>query len=695
MPPTTRTILPPLVTALVIAFCPATRGDDGTAYLTFIRRSADALRSGDKAPADAADWAARRRAIRAGLLDAWGGFPADPCPLDARVLGTLKRDGYRVEKVVFQTRPGVRMTANAYVPDAPGRRAAILMVHGHWGGAKQDPHVQPRCIGAAKLGFFVLAVDAFGAGERGVGKALGEYHGGLTGATLLPVGLPLSGLQVYENMRAVDYLLTRPEVDPGKIGITGASGGGNQSMYAGAWDERLKAVVPVCSVGNYRSYLGAACCLCEVVPGALRFTEEWGVLGMTAPRGLMVINATKDAVQFSVAESDKSLALAEPVYRLFDKPGNVRHTVFESGHDYSRPMREAMYGWMTHHLKGEGDGSPIPEPALTTDDPEALRCYPGDTRPDDFVTLPRFAAAEGRKLVAAKTVGKDADLWRAEAEKRRQALVGKVFGGFPNVPPVAPAFKKRGTGRGVTVGALTFESEPGLPLSAVTNFRDDKTAPLVVTIDLGDIFNDDFQITSDSLLRASRSISFCELRTEMDEEFPGKSAGPAPGHNTAEWGLWLGRPMLGQWVFDVRRLLDSIETLQGSLPGEVVLIGKGRGGLVALCAAAVDKRVTRVAAIGTLASYITDKPYVGQNLGLMAPGILREVGDIPQIAALVAPRRVVIAGAVGGDGKALTAVEVGSAFGEATRAWNLLGAGDALSLTETRDIAETVKAVTR
>ena len=96
-------------------------------------------------------------------------------------------------------------------------------------GAKQDPVVQSRCIGAAKLGFVVLCVDAFGAGERGVGTALGEYHGEMTAATLLLLGTPLSGMQVYENMRAVDYLLTRPEVDGDKIGITGASGGGNQT----------------------------------------------------------------------------------------------------------------------------------------------------------------------------------------------------------------------------------------------------------------------------------------------------------------------------------------------------------------------------------------------------------------------------------------------------------------------------------
>ena len=202
----------------------------------------------------------------------------------------------------------------------------MLCVHGHWRGAKQDPVVQARCIGLAKLGFFVLAVDAFGAGERGLGKALGEYHGEMVAATLLPVGLPLCGLQVYENMRAVDYLLTRPEVDGRRIGITGASGGGNQTMYAGAWDERFAAVVPVCSVGNYQAYLGAACCMCEVVPGALRFTEEWGVLALTAPRALMVVNATRDAVQFSVAEARKSLAVAQPVFALYGQPEQPRST---------------------------------------------------------------------------------------------------------------------------------------------------------------------------------------------------------------------------------------------------------------------------------------------------------------------------------------------------------------------------------
>jgi len=135
--------------------------------------------------------------------------------------------------------------------------------------------------------------------------------------------------------------LSRPEVDGRQIGITGASGGGNQTMYAGAWDERFSGVVPVCSVGNYQAYLGAACCMCEVVPGALRFTEEGNILGLTAPRGLMVVNATRDAVQFSVAEARKSLAWAQPIFALYGHADHLKHAIFESPqHPYTKALLE-------------------------------------------------------------------------------------------------------------------------------------------------------------------------------------------------------------------------------------------------------------------------------------------------------------------------------------------------------------------
>src|SRR5258708_1705206 len=203
---------------------PALAIEPAKQFQAYLHRRHQELRGKDALPTTLDEWTKHKAQLREKLLESWGGFPREACDLAPQKLGELARDGYRVEKIVFQTRPGVLMTANAYVPDGAGKHPAVLCVHGHWRGAKQDPVPQARSIGLAKLGFFVLAVDAFGAGERGIGTALGEYHGEMVGSTLFPVGLPLSGLQVYENMRAVGYLLTRPEVDGAKLGITGARG---------------------------------------------------------------------------------------------------------------------------------------------------------------------------------------------------------------------------------------------------------------------------------------------------------------------------------------------------------------------------------------------------------------------------------------------------------------------------------------
>ena len=656
-------------------------------YLNFIKAQAAQLRAADKPPTTREEWETRRREIRVRLQQAFGSFPQKACPLEPKVLGVLERDGYRIERLIFQTMPGVWMTASAYVPDKPGKHPALMAVHGHWRGARLDPVVQKRCIGPAKLGYFVLAVDAFGAGERGLSKKLGEYHGEMIAATLLPTGMTLAGLQVYENTRAVDCLLTRPEVDGTKIAITGASGGGNQTMYAGAWDDRLGAVVPVCSVGNYQAYLGAACCMCEVVPGALRFTEEGGILGLTAPRGLMVINATKDAVQFSIPEAKKSLAFASNVYKLYDRPDHVRHTTFDWQHDYSQAMREALYGWLEKNLKGKGDGSPIPDPPMKPEDPESLRCFPGDTRPAEWVTIPKFAAAEGERLLAMRKVPNNADAWRAESTKMRQALIAKVLGGDPKGALEEPSSE----GKPPTI---RFQPEPGIWLQTTPRagvMGQDSSLAIVLDLE-GEQKAAESKIAK-ALQEAGWNVRTVDLRATGALAWPGDKVGGAPDHNTAQWGLWIGRPLLGQWALDVRRLLDAVKQVEGKLPDRIAVVGQGPAGIVALTAGAVDSRITHVAAIDSLASYVTDAPYKNQRLGVMAPGMLRDVGDVAHLAALCLPRRVIFAGGVLGDGTKLSGQDLRKRLAPATQVADVLKADVSLRLMDSDDIGLIVKAL--
>ena len=294
----------------------------------------------------------------------------------------------------------------------------------------------------------------------------------------------------------------------------------------------------------------------------------------------MVVNATKDALQFSVGEAKKTARAAwTPVYRALRQPRTTSSTpIFESGHDYNRAMREAMYGWMTRHLKGEGDGAPIAEPAIKTEDPESLRCYPGDTRPDDFVTLPRFAAAEGRKLLAAKTDPADAASWKREAEALRKTLVTKTLGGFPEVPKGSgPEVNRAGD------GTLDVQSGTGDQPLGPRRARSRARRARAVLIDL-----DGIDSPASRALRGRTPARRLGRRDDRTLAPPGKHAWPsdkvglAPDHNTAEWGLWIGRPMLGQWAFDVRRLLDALEATDEARPRETALIGVGPGGLVAL-----------------------------------------------------------------------------------------------------------------
>ncbi len=407
---------------------------DGNRYEEFVRSLAADLRSSDAAPADLRAWEIRKEALRGAMFAAMGPFPEKPCDLEPKIVGVLKRDGYRIEKLLFQSRPDVWVTAHAYVLEGvKSKTPAVLAVHGHWPWARRDPVVQARCLGLVKLGFFVLALDAFGAGERHPTPGPGAYHGALLGASLWPAGQTLLGMQVYDNRRAVDYLLTRPEVDGDRLGVTGASGGGNQTMYAGALDERFKAVVPVCSVGNYQAYLQTACCVCEVLPGALRFTEEGDVLGLVAPRALMVVNATMDGVQFSVGEANKSLERAKAIFKLYDAEDKVVHPIFESPHAYNQPMREAMYGWMTRWLKEEGDGKPIPEPKHEVEKVEDLACYEEGKRPAAFGFPCTFAGREAKRQLAAFDghVRDHREAWEATAALLRGRLREEVFGGLP------------------------------------------------------------------------------------------------------------------------------------------------------------------------------------------------------------------------------------------------------------------------
>lgn len=650
-----------------------------------LRKQAVELRANDEYPRTQAAWERRKETLRQALHKAMRPFPESPCQLEPQMKGVLKRDGYRIEKLLLQSRPDVWITASAYVPEGiAGKRPAVLVVHGHWPWARRDPVVQARCLGLVKLGFFVLAVDAFGAGERFTEPGKGTYHGALYGATLWPAGHTLLGMQVYDNRRAVDYLLTRPEVDGTKLGVTGASGGGNQSMYAGALDERFQAVAPVCSVGTYQAYLHAACCVCEVLPGALRFTEESEVLALTAPRALLVVNATQDGFQFSVGEAAKSLEKARLVFQLYRAQDKIKHAVVQSGHAYNQAMREAMYGWMTRWLKGEGEGKPIPEPAHQIEEPETLACFADGGRPKTFFFPPAFAAREARTLLKQVEGVRPSHIeeWESQAAFLRNRLRRELLGDWPKPQRPAAQMPKQTVKEDVQTTSLVFQPEPGLPMPALLRVnRGQGKSPACILLHLGGKTGALADPLAKALVEKGWTVLAPDLRGTGETKPANDLIAGAPDYNSAEHALWIGRPLLGQWLFDVQHLLEWLAIQPGLNKQRLFVAGLGQASLIALAAAALfEDRVAGAISVAGLNTLVTETAYApGTHMGLLAPGLFR-YADVPHLAALIAPRKLIVADGVTPQGQRTILKDLTEAFAYPRFIYRLLKSDDQLKI---------------
>jgi len=268
-----------------------------------------------------------------------------------------------------------------------------------------------------------------------------------------------------------------------------------------------------------------------------------------------------------------------------------------------------------------------------------------------------------------------------------QGLTRSLFGGDVPVPTrkALAAVENAGPTR-----TIQIEPEPGLTLTARQDRSDAQAKRLAVLIDLDGADKAAGSELASALRREGWSVLTMDLRATGQLAYARDGIGRAPDHNTARWSLWIGRPLLGQWVLDVRRLLDALQEDDGSLPGEILAAGVGPAGLVAVCAAALDSRITHAAAIGMLASFVTEEPYQGQRLGIMVPGMLRHAGDIPHLATLVAPRRLVVAGAIRGGGQPLDADALSAAYSPARQAYALEAAADNFRLLPAPNPAEIV-----
>lgn len=318
--------------------------------------------------------------IRAGLrskLTHSLGYDLLPWPPDLRatVTGTVQRDGYRIEKLAFQTLPNVIMTAHVYVPeDGVSPTPAVLFWNGHLPkDGKLQADSQMFSITMARLGFVVLNVDSIGTGERIADR--GIHH-----PEALLVGLSEAGIDEYETRCALGYLASRTDVDAKRIGMTGVDDGGVNTWITAALDESIAAAVPVDSTFDFGDQIHRLRVVdwegaerqSVLVPGILKYANIQELLALAVPRAVMIIDG---------ARAHDIYDYGTQIYGSFGDNGKIRF--FESdGIGYSKPRRQAAYGFFLLALKRKGDGAPAEEPAseASPSDSPGLMCLPKGTQ---------------------------------------------------------------------------------------------------------------------------------------------------------------------------------------------------------------------------------------------------------------------------------------------------------------------------
>ena len=598
-------------------------------------------------PTRLADWNQQRQTLRRRLLAA-AGVALESSALDIREHGTIAMDGYRIVKLTYQSRVNLRVTANLFIPDGLGPFPAVLNVHGHFSQGKIAVQVAARGHLLAQEGFVVLSVDAIGAGERGTVPGAFDSHGH-PGVPLFSVGETLLGAQVYDNMRAIDLLESLDYVDGARIGVTGASGGGNQTMWIAALDPRIKAAVPVVSVGTFESYVTNMNCWCETLPDGLKISESWGVLGLIAPNPLLILTGQREQLPaFLPKEMLRAYGDARKIYALYGSEEKIAYQIIDLPHGYFPEMRRHMLGWFKLWLQDRGNGLPCAiakDPELPEKD---LMCFPGKTRPQNVKSLIAYVSLRTQALKKECLAQPKVD-----REKKIQELQQMIrLPGGPDYIRCSAVVAGEDDGR--RYAKFTVESEPGVLVPCVLLFPAKAYSSVVIAAHPDGKDACLRHAASQKVLAEGKALCLVDLRDIGESRW--SHTDDQMCLFAARAALWLGRTVMGDWVKDVSAVRAALLTVVGTkrvellgfgdtgIPGlrdedsparaRGAVFGNGETALVALVAAALDKRFGGVTVHNLLSTYVVNGAPPVQRYSIVAPGMLRW-GDVSLLAALV------------------------------------------------------------
>ncbi len=537
------------------------------------------------------DWLARRHEYRRQLFEMLGLDPLpEKTPLGPVVIGTVKHPEFTVEKVHFQSRPGLYVTGNLYVPQGlDGPVPTILYVCGH-GRVKQDGvsfgnkvHYHHHGAWFARHGYVCLSIDTLQLGEiEGIHHGTYRHDRWWWNAR----GYTPAGVEAWNCIRALDYLQTRPEVDAERIGVTGRSGGGAYSWWIAALDDRIKVAVPVAGITSLKNHVVDGCveghCDCMYQVNTYRWDFPQ-VAALVAPRPLLISNSDKDRI-FPL---DGVVDVYNEVRRIYELAGaveNVGLNITEGPHSDTQQLRTSAFHWMNRFL---AEHDPLIErPAVKFFQPEQLKVF--DTLPhDERNTKIDESFTQQAEPPALSVSSSD---WESQRDAWISDLREKSFGGWPDETSqaAAPAEVFSVEHDGVQFSAYDFQTQRHIGLRLYVAHRAGLQSSDLELVVLNALDEEDWiefleamqvgfpeQLAAEQL-PAADADGFREMQ-QMFARFKWGMAYVAPrGVGPTAWDqdarkqiqirrrfMLLGQTLDGMRVWDVRRAAQTLRAIPG------------------------------------------------------------------------------------------------------------------------------------
>lgn len=622
------------------------------------------LRSGHLASITSLDqWKRYQGVVKKKLLEVVGPFP-ERTPLNPKITKTLHKDTYKVENIIFESQPQFYVTASIFIPNrktTTGKLPAIIYCSGHTDDGYRNPVYQQAILNLVNKGFIVFAFDPIGQGERfeyfdaRTAKPLigerDEEHS-YAGVQPLMIGSSLARYMIWDGIRAIDYLVSRTEVDSKRIGITGRSGGGTQSAYIAALDDRIKAVAPGNYITNFKRLIqsaGPQCAEQDFFCGIKQGLDIPDLLISRAPKPALVVATTRDQI-FSIQGAVEAAREVDRIYKAYGKEADFKLVTADAVHASTAKGRQAIYAFFQKYLDNPGSSNDETIELLT---PEQLRVTPTGQLSTSLggqtvYSLNKKAAEEVLKNVESKR--RDTGAYFKSMLSAARTLSGfrtpqkgnhPVFNGrFQRQGYVVEKYFIGGEGNYVLPYLLL---KPGRPNGRALVYLN----PRGKSADASEGGKMEWFVKNGFTVLAPDLPGFGELGPGI---FRGDSYIQGVSYNIWFLSMLVGRSIVGIQAGDLIRLINELKRDKNI--EEIYGLADGEMSPVLLHAAAFDSSIKRILLIEPYLSYhsvVTSRFYSPAYVHSVVPGALQSY-DLPGLMAVVAPEKLYMVNVRAGTG---------------------------------------------